>query len=92
MSSHLPERVSLGERDTTERLGPDDMATLHEAQALEAAMLRRQREAARAARSTPGVCTNCGAECLPRAVYCDEDCRADHEARASRLALLGRKG
>lgn len=67
-------------RDASERLGPDDMATLHEEQLREAAMLDQQRAAARV-RSTPGVCSNCGAVCLPAAVYCDTDCRDDHEAR-----------
>lgn len=40
-----------------------------------------RRRAALSVGGVPGVCTNCGQACLPCAVYCDEDCRADHEAR-----------
>lgn len=75
-------------RDTSERLGADDMATVHEEQLREAAMLEQQRSAARL-RSTPGVCTNCGAACLPAAVYCDADCREDHEDRVQTLRRQG---
>jgi len=28
----------------------------------------------------PGRCRYCGERCLPCAVYCDEECRADDEA------------
>lgn len=75
-------------RDTSERLGADDMATVHEEQLREAALLDQQRAAARL-RSTPGVCMNCGSACLPAAVYCDADCRADHEARVTTLRRQG---
>lgn len=75
--------------DSTERLSPDDMATRREEEFL-AAALRAQRAGAKAPRGTPGVCSNCGATCLPLAVYCDEDCRADHEERRRILARQGR--
>lgn len=73
-------RPLLEEWDASERLSADDQATLHEEQLREAAMQDQRRAAARV-RSTPGVCTNCGAFCLPAAVYCDADCQADHEDR-----------
>ena len=81
-------RALLADRDATERLGADDMATLHEVQLREAALLEQSLRA-QTERSTPGVCSNCGAECLPLAVYCDDDCRSDHEHR---LRVLRRAG
>lgn len=36
-----------------------------------------------------GVCSNCNERCHPSAVYCDADCRADHEER---LRVLARQG
>lgn len=68
----------LTEDDANERLSADDMATRREGEFLQRALLN-QRAGSAAAAGRPGVCTNCGAACLPRAVYCDEDCRADHE-------------
>lgn len=81
-------RALLDERDATERLSPDDMATLHETQLREAALLE-QRLAAEKHRSTPGICSNCGEACLPAAVYCDADCRHDHERRLRAQRLAG---
>lgn len=74
--------------DPAERLGPDDMATRREAEFL-AAALRAQSAHAALPGAVPGACSNCGAVCLPQAVYCDADCRADHEQR---LRVLGRQG
>ncbi len=74
-------RPLLEDRDTTERLGAEDMAALHSEQLFSAAMLDHQRAAAKVAPSEPGVCTNCHEACLPRAIYCDDDCRRDHERR-----------
>ncbi len=67
--------------DPAERLSADDLATRREAEHLASAIAAQARRAARTPASTPGVCTNCGERCLPRAVYCDADCRADHERR-----------
>lgn len=67
--------------DTTERMGPDDMATLRDEQHLQAALLRQRQAAQAMPGSQPGVCSNCGQACLPTAVYCDEDCREDHQYR-----------
>ena len=71
-----------------ERLSEDDMATQREAQFLAAAL---HTQALRASRSSapPGTCRNCSAACLPTAVYCDAECRSDHEHRVRSLALLG---
>ncbi|MFG6413816.1 hypothetical protein ACG02S_07870 [Roseateles sp. DC23W] len=85
----LPERPPLTDDDVTERRGAEDMAVLHAEQLLSAAMLDHQRAAAAAPASLPGVCTNCGDACLPRAVYCDDDCRDDHEARVQTLRRQG---
>lgn len=87
----LPERVPLMERDATEVLTPEDQAARHAELQLQAAMANHRHAAARTPVAVPGWCANCGAECLPRAVYCDEDCRGDHEARLQALARAGRR-
>lgn len=69
--------------DTTERLGPDDLATLREAQHLQAALAAQRLRAQRGEGDKPGTCSNCGAACLPLAVYCDDDCRQDHQHRTA---------
>lgn len=74
---------ALVPNDPAERLGADDMATRREEEFRELA-LRRQQHAACKRSTEPGVCTNCGSVCLPLAVYCDADCRDDHEARMRR--------
>ncbi len=48
---------------------------------LSAAWQRQQQRAQALPEGTPGVCSNCTQRCLPMAVYCDEECRADHERR-----------
>lgn len=63
-----------------ERAKGDDLATRREEEFLQVALRDQARRAARQ-RGTPGTCGNCGEACLPLAVYCDEDCRDDHEAR-----------
>ena len=75
--------------DPHERLSADDLATQREAQFL-AQALTVQQQAAKATRSNPGRCANCGTACLPLAVYCDDECRADHEHRQSILRRQGR--
>jgi hypothetical protein len=69
-----------GAADPHERLSADDLATQREGQFLAAALAAQARQAA-GQRHTPGTCANCAAQCLPLAVFCDEDCRADHEHR-----------
>lgn len=68
------------EGDEPERLSADDMATRREEEFL-AAALREQAARAVLAKAQKGTCANCGEACLPVAVYCDQDCRSDHEAR-----------
>lgn len=75
--------------DLTERLSADDQATLAEQQHLTYALHAQRQVASTQARAQPGKCANCGAQCLPQAVYCDADCRADHEKRRLALARLG---
>jgi len=70
---------ALVDVDGTERMSADDMATRREAEFLQAALAAQQRAHA-APVAPPGVCRYCKARCMPAAVYCDEDCRADHEA------------
>ncbi len=62
-----------------ERLSADDLATRQEAEHLQAALAEQQRRARLELQVRRGVCASCGATCLPRAVYCDADCRDDHE-------------
>jgi hypothetical protein len=75
--------------DGAERLSADDQATQREGQFLAAALAAQHQQAARL-RHAPGVCANCQARCLPLAVFCDEDCRADHEHRQRVLQRQGR--
>lgn len=88
----LPERAPLADHDATERLGTEDMAALHAEQLLNAARLDQRRAAAAMQASRPGVCSNCGDPCLPAAVYCDDDCRGDHELRLRTLRRRGAAG
>ena len=76
--------------DQAERLSADDMATRREEQFLAAALISQQVKAAGGMAVLPGVCTYCQQQCLPRAVYCDAECRADHEAELATLAKQGR--
>lgn len=69
-----------------ERLAEDDMATRREAEFLADALETQRLRAAGGELVVRGVCTNCGQACLPQCVYCDADCRADHEARLAALA------
>jgi hypothetical protein len=76
------------ERDPAERLSSDDLATRREAEFL-AQALQVQAANAYRVRARPGLCTNCGDACAPLAVYCDEECRGDHEGRVARQARTG---
>ncbi|MDT8998362.1 hypothetical protein RQP53_03620 [Paucibacter sp. APW11] len=81
---------ALVDVDPSTRLSPDDLATQREAEFLAAALLEAQAAAARVPAGRPGWCSNCGAACMPLAVYCDTDCRQDHEGRLLTLAKQGR--
>jgi hypothetical protein len=80
-------RMGLVESDPSERLSPDDMATRREEE-FRAAAIQRALGATYTGR--PGVCSNCTAFCLPLAIYCDEDCRSDHEERLAAARRVGR--
>ena len=79
---------SVGSCDPTERLSADDQATQREAEFLASALAAARRPVAP---SAPGVCLNCGARLASLAVYCDADCRADHEHRLG-CTQRGRRG
>ncbi len=76
--------------DPAERLSPDDLATRRDAEQLASAMAAQAERAAKE-RSSPGVCLNCGQRCHPAAVYCDAECRADHEERQCRQRRTGQQ-
>lgn len=86
----VPAAPLIDPLDPDERLSADDMATRREEEFLAHALLAQAARAGGGAAIRQGVCSNCGQQCLPRAVYCDADCRADHEARLERLARTGR--
>ena len=67
----------------------DDMATLREQQFTDAALAAARRPVLKA---RPGLCLNCGAQLASLAVYCDEDCRADHEQRLQSARRRGAGG
>ena len=85
-------RADLVRADVDERMSPDDMATLREAQHLQAALLAQQARAEAGPRAVPGVCSTCGSVAQAAAVYCDDDCRADHQHRLDvRTRQMGRR-
>jgi len=67
----------------------DDMATLYEEQFTACAVAAARRPVAAA---PAGVCGNCGAALASLAVYCDPECRADHEHRLAAQRRAGRRG
>lgn len=73
--------LPLVDVDVHDRPSADDLASQREAEFLQAALRVHSLRAARALRGFPGTCSNCGEACAPAAVYCDAECRNDHEAR-----------
>lgn len=72
----------MPEREEFERLAdPEDQAQRVADRFRESALAHQQQMAEKAPRGKPGVCSNCAQVCLPTAIYCDEDCRDDHERR-----------
>lgn len=69
------------EREDAERLSADDMAARTTAQMQADALLAQQLRAAGGQLIVRGICLNCDTRCLSDAVYCDVECKADHEAR-----------
>ncbi len=70
--------------DAADRLSADDQAARTTEQIHAGALLAQQLRAQGGAYIQRGMCANCSARCLPSAVYCDAECRADHEARVRR--------
>lgn len=71
-----------------DRLGADDLATLRDGQ-FTASAIAAQLARGAVRQSTPGRCLNCQASIEAPAIYCDDDCRDDHEAREK---IARRKG
>ena len=87
------ERVGVDvDRPEAERMSADDQATARDAESLADALAHQRLQAEREGALPRGVCANCGEPCLPRAVYCDGDCKADHEARLAAARRVGRGG
>lgn len=76
-------------RDTTERLGADDMATVREEEFRQIALSQAKRDAELSEPSTPGICANCNDDIPPPQVYCSPDCRADHGRRIAARKRAG---
>jgi len=70
----------------SERLSDEDLATRREAELLADALAVHELRARGGDVIEAGRCSNCRQCCAPAAVYCDADCRADHEARMLRQA------
>lgn len=77
------------ERDDLERLSADDMAARTTAQMQADALLAPRLRAERGEFIRRGVCLSCDSQCLPCAVYCDAECRTEHEARLRAHARHG---
>lgn len=80
----------IGQHDRTEVATADDLAARRADEFLALALLNQRGHARREAPSQAGVCTWCGEPCQVRAVYCDADCRADHESELAARARQGR--
>lgn len=79
----------IQEVDAADRLSPEDQAAARDAQFLDMALAEQRLRAEGGAVYQRGRCANCDAPIDPTRVYCDADCRADHEHR---LAVLARQG
>lgn len=77
------------EREEIERLNADDQAARAADWFLDEAMREHLRKRGGEALQR-GTCANCEEACAEQAIYCDADCRADHERRLAALALAGR--
>lgn len=66
-----------GDGEPPDRVSEDDMPAHLEALFLAQALRRVPATPV----GEPGRCGNCGQACMPNAVYCDADCRDDHELR-----------
>lgn len=66
-----------------ERLNEDDQAARAASRFLEAS-LAKHRRTAWGVMAAKGACHNCGDPVQAAAIYCDDDCRADHARRLGR--------
>lgn len=73
------------ERDTLERLGDDDMASVREAEFQAVALSEHKLRARQAPTMIRGICNNCGDEAPAGWIFCCAECRDDHEHRMSTL-------
>lgn len=87
--THNPSHALLEPLPPDERLSGDDLAARAADEHLADALAWQQLRADGGSLIQRGVCCNCGERCHPSAVYCDPDCRADHE---DRLRCLARRG
>lgn len=74
-----------------ERLSAEDMAARRADEFLADALAVQARASGHTLIQI-GVCSNCAERCHPSAVYCDAECRADHEGRLRVLARQGMLG
>ena len=79
----------VGEVDRTEVATADDLASRRADEFLAMALIGQQAKAEGGRAVQAGTCTWCGQRCMARAVYCDADCRADHETEQRRRARQG---
>lgn len=80
----------VGEFDPTEVATADDNATRRSDEFLALALLQQQVKAAGGDVIQAGQCVYCKQRCAPRAIYCDAECRSDHEAELATLTKQGR--
>ena len=80
----------IGTYDRTEVATVDDQAARRSDEFLAMALLNQQLKAQGGILIHAGTCTWCGERCQPLAVYCDGECRADHEAQLATLVKQGR--
>jgi hypothetical protein len=73
-----------------ERLSAEDMASRREEEDRAAALAAQALRAGGGALIARGYCVWCQRVCPPLAVYCDKDCRSEHEADLARQARLSR--
>lgn len=85
----LPRAPLLDPLPPDERLSAEDRAARAADEHLADALIAQQARAAGGVMYRRGVCANCGECCHPSALYCDPDCRADHEDRLRRAARRG---
>lgn len=87
--TQLPRVPLLDPLPPDERLSAEDRAARAADEHLADALIAQQVRAAGGVVYRRGTCANCGERCHPSTLYCDPDCRADHEDRLRRMAQRG---